>query len=123
LILGKYDRTLGKIDAIAYMIEKGDRILIWCDALCILDLRQKNYQIKPMSTYNEVLSQVQSLTSDEQLRLLEELAVLVRRKVTSDERHRLRELQGVSKDKWQGFLPKRVDALEFQRSLRQEWGE
>ena len=52
-----------------------------------------------MSTYNEVLSQVQSLTSDEQLRLLEELAVLVRRKVTSDERHRLRELQGVSKDK------------------------
>ena len=73
MILGKYDRTLGKIDAIAYMIEKGDRILIWCDALCILDLRQKNYQIKPMSTYNEVLSQVQSLTSDEQLRLLEEI--------------------------------------------------
>ena len=76
-----------------------------------------------MSTYNEVLSQVQSLTSDEQLRLLEELAVLVRRKVTSEDRHRLRELQGVSKDKWRGFLPKRVDALEFQRSLRQEWVE
>ncbi len=76
-----------------------------------------------MSTYSEVLSQVQSLTSDEQLRLLEELAALVRQKVISEDRHRLRELQGVSKDKWQGFLPKRVDALEFQRSLRQEWGE
>ena len=89
----------------------------------ILDLGQKNYQIKSMSTYNEVLSQVQNLTSDEQLRLLEELAALVRRKVISEDRHRLRDLQGVSKDKWQGFLPKRVDALEFQRSLRQEWGE
>jgi dihydroneopterin aldolase len=76
-----------------------------------------------MSTYNEVLSQVQSLTSDEQLRLLEELAALVRRQVTSEYQCRFRELQGVSKDKWRGFLPKRVDALEFQRSLRQEWGE
>ena len=89
----------------------------------ILDLGYKNYQIKSMSTYNEVLSQVQSLTSDEQLRLLEELAALVRRQVTSEYQCRLRELQGVSKDKWRGFLPKRVDALEFQRSLRQEWGE
>jgi len=76
-----------------------------------------------MSTYNEVLSQVQSLTSDEQLRLLEELAALVRRKVISEHLHHLPEIQRVSKDKWRGFLPKRVDALEFQRSLRQEWGE
>ncbi len=76
-----------------------------------------------MSTYNEVFSQVQSLTSDEQLRLLEELAVLVRRRVTSEHQRRLRESQGVGLDKWRGFLPKRVDALEFQRSLRREWGE
>lgn len=76
-----------------------------------------------MSTYNEVLSQVQNLTPDEQLRLLEELAALVRQKVTSEHQHRLQEMPGVSKDKWRGFLPKRVDALEFQNSLRQEWGE
>lgn len=75
-----------------------------------------------MSTYNEVLSQVQSLTSDEQLRLLEELAALVRQKVTSDQCH-LNKLPEASKDKWRGFLPKRVEALEFQKSLRQEWGE
>jgi hypothetical protein len=92
-------------------------------ALCILDLGQKNYQIQSMSTYNEVLSQIHSLTSDEQLRLLEELAALVRQKVTSEHQRRLPEIQRVSKDKWRGFLPKRVDALEFQRSLRQEWGE
>ncbi|NES00444.1 MAG: hypothetical protein F6J86_42785 [Symploca sp. SIO1B1] len=76
-----------------------------------------------MSIYNEVLSQVQSLSSDEQLQLLEELAVLVRQKVTSENQHRLQEMAGLSKDKWRGFLPKRVDALEFQKSLRQEWGE
>lgn len=76
-----------------------------------------------MSTYNEILSQVQSLTSDEQLRLLEELAALVRQKVTSEHQRRLLQSPGVNKDKWRGFLPKRVDALEFQRSLRQEWGE
>ncbi len=90
---------------------------------CILNLGQKNYQIKSMSTYNEVLSQVQSLSSDEQLRLLEELAALVRQKVTSEHEHRLQKMQGIGVDKWRGFLPKRVDALEFQRSLRQEWGE
>ncbi|MEW6494159.1 MAG: hypothetical protein AB1589_16845 [Cyanobacteriota bacterium] len=76
-----------------------------------------------MSTYNEVLSQVQSLTSDEQLRLLEELAALVRRKVMSEHQPRILEIQRVSKDKWRGFLPKRVDALDFQKSIRQEWGE
>ncbi len=37
-----------------------------------------------MSTYNEVFSQVQHLTSDEQLRLLAELAALVRQKITSE---------------------------------------
>lgn len=76
-----------------------------------------------MSTYNEVLSQVQSLTSNEQLRLLEELAALVRRRVTSEQQPRLGELQGVGKDKWRGFLPERVDALAFQLELRQEWDE
>jgi hypothetical protein len=88
-----------------------------------LNLGQENYHSEFMSTYNEVLTQVQSLTSDEQLRLLEELAALVRQKVTSEHQRRLQEPQGVSQDKWRGFLPKRVDALEFQRSLRQEWGE
>ena len=76
-----------------------------------------------MSSYNQVLSQIQSLTSDEQLQLLEELAALVRQKITSEHQRHLLQLQGVSKDKWRGFLPKRVDALEFQRSIRQEWGE
>lgn len=51
-----------------------------------------------MSTYNEVLSQVQSLTSDEQLRLLEELAALVRRRVTSESQFSLQETQEIGVD-------------------------
>jgi hypothetical protein len=58
-----------------------------------------------MSAYNEVLTQFQSLTSDEQLRLLEKLAALVRRKITSEHQRHLLQLQGVSKVKWWGFLP------------------
>ncbi|MCC3436735.1 hypothetical protein [Microcoleus sp. PH2017_05_CCC_O_A] len=52
-----------------------------------------------MSTYSEVLSQAQSLTPDEQQQLLEVLK------------------------RWRGFLPYRVDALEFQLQLRAEWDE
>lgn len=51
-----------------------------------------------MSTYNQVLSQVQSLTSDEQLRLLEELAALVRRRVTSESQCSLQETQEIGVD-------------------------
>ncbi len=76
-----------------------------------------------MSTYNEVLSQAQSLTPDEQLRLLEELAALVRQRVISEHQRCLGELLEVGKDKWRGFLPKRVDALPFQLELRREWEE
>lgn len=76
-----------------------------------------------MSTYHEIRRQIESLTPNEQLRLLEELAALVRQEVTSKQQRRLRELQGVGKDKWRGFLPERVDALEFQLELRREWDE
>jgi hypothetical protein len=50
-----------------------------------------------MSTYNEVFSQVQHLTSDEQLRLLAELAALVRQKITS-ELPRQEEMQEIGVD-------------------------
>ena len=76
-----------------------------------------------MFMYNEILNQVENLTSDEQLRLLEELAALVRRQITSKNQSCQPELQKVGIDKWRGFLPERVDALEFQKELRREWNE
>ena len=63
-----------------------------------------------MSTtaYYEILSRVQRLTPADQLRLLEELAALVRRQVTTRARRSILELQGLGKEIWQG-----IDAQEY----------
>ncbi|MCL1465671.1 hypothetical protein [Argonema galeatum] len=76
-----------------------------------------------MSTYNEVLEQAQTLTPDEQERLLEDLAMLVRQRVVTQAQKISQKSPGLDLDRWRGFLPKRVDALEFQLKLRQEWDE
>lgn len=76
-----------------------------------------------MSTYNEILEQAQTLTPDEQDRLLEELAMLVRQRVATQSQNSSKKLPGLDLDRWRGFLPKRVDALEFQLQLREEWDE
>lgn len=61
-----------------------------------------------MSTYNQVLSQVESLTPDEQLRLIEELTALVRSRVTPQSQHSILELEGLGKEIWNG-----IDAQEY----------
>jgi len=66
-----------------------------------------------MSTYNEILEQAQTLTPDEQDRLLEDLAMLVRQRVATQSQNSRKKLPGLDLDRWRGFLPKRVDALEF----------
>jgi hypothetical protein len=50
---------------------------------CYNDNQPKNLNIKPMSTYSEVLSQAQNLTLEEQQQLLEVLSALVRDRVTT----------------------------------------
>ena len=71
-----------------------------------------------MSTtaYYEVLSRVQRLTPADQLRLLEELAALVRRQVTTRARRSILELQGLGKEIWQG-----IDAQEYIDQERASW--
>lgn len=71
-----------------------------------------------MSTtaYYEVLSRVQRLTPADQLRLLEELAALVRRQVTTRARRSILELQGLGKEIWQG-----IDAQEYVDRERTSW--
>lgn len=76
-----------------------------------------------MSSYTEVLSQAQSLTPDEQERLLEELASLMRQRRISSAKSHLENLPSKSVERWFGFLSTRLDALEFERQLRQEWDE
>jgi hypothetical protein len=71
-----------------------------------------------MSTtaYYEVLSRIQRLTPADQLRLLEELAALVRRQVTSRAQRSILELQGLGKEIWQD-----IDAQEYVDRERASW--
>ena len=76
-----------------------------------------------MSTYSEVLSQAQSLTLEEQQQLLEVLSALMRDRVTAHIHGSSERLPKKNLKRWRGFLPYRVDALEFQLQLRAEWDD
>jgi len=71
-----------------------------------------------MSTtvYYEVLGRVQQLAPGEQLRLLEELAALVRRRIAARTRRSILELQGLGKEIWRG-----IDAQEYVDQERASW--
>ena len=73
---------------------------------------------KHMSTaaYYEVLNRVQRLTAADQLRLLEELAALVRRQVTPKPRQSILDLQGLGKEIWLG-----MDAQDYVDRERASW--
>jgi hypothetical protein len=69
-----------------------------------------------MTPYQEVRQQAGNLTPDEQLRLLEELASLVRCRVTPKPKRSIMELEGLGKEIWQG-----VDAQEYVDRERALW--
>ena len=68
-------------------------------------------------TYREVLNQAQHLTTEEQLRLLEELAALIRRQgVMRSKKHSIMELKGLGKEIWEG-----VDVEKYIDEERNSW--
>ncbi|MBW4593687.1 MAG: hypothetical protein KME46_12425 [Brasilonema angustatum HA4187-MV1] len=69
-----------------------------------------------MATYQEIRRQVENLTPDEQLRLLEELAALVRRRITPKHKRSIMELEGLGKEIWQD-----IDAQEYVNRERDSW--
>ena len=71
-----------------------------------------------MSTiaYYEVLDRAQRLAPADQLRLLEELAALVRHQITAQKRRSILELEGLGKEIWQD-----VDAQEYIDRERASW--
>lgn len=71
---------------------------------------------KIMTTYHELLLQVENLTADEQLRLLEEIASLVRRRISGKPKRSIMELEGLGKEIWQG-----IDAQEYVDRERASW--
>jgi len=71
-----------------------------------------------MSTivYDDVLDRAQRLTPADQLRLLEELAALIRHQVTARKRRSILELEGLGKEIWCG-----MDAQEYVDRERASW--
>jgi len=66
--------------------------------------------------YDKVLTQVQLLTVDEQLLLLEELARIVRGRVSIEHKHSLSELEGLGKEVWEG-----IDVEKYIEEERNSW--
>ncbi len=69
-----------------------------------------------MATYQEIRHQVENLTPDEQLRLLEELAVMVRRRMSIKLQRSIMELEGLGKEIWLG-----LNAQEYVNQERDTW--
>ena len=79
------------------------------------ELRARRERMSTVAYY-EVLGRVQRLTAADQRRLLEELAALVRRQVTTRPQHSILELQGLGKEIWWN-----VDAQEYVDQERASW--
>ena len=69
-----------------------------------------------MATYQDIRRQVEDLTSDEQLQLLEELAAMVRRRMIEKPKRSILELEGLGKEIWHG-----LDAQEYVHQERASW--
>jgi hypothetical protein len=69
-----------------------------------------------MATYQDIRRQVKNLTPDEQLRLLSELAGIVRHRVIVKPKRSIMELEGLGKETWQG-----LDAQEYVNQERASW--
>jgi hypothetical protein len=69
-----------------------------------------------MATYQEIRNQVQTLTPDEQLCLLAELAEMVRGGVRLKPKRSIMELEGLGKEIWQG-----LDAQDYVNQERDSW--
>ncbi|WP_414575189.1 hypothetical protein [Anabaena sp. CCY 9402-a] len=71
-----------------------------------------------MSSYQEVLQQAQTLTPEEQIRLIEDLSSLIRQQVTmiSKPKGSILELRGLGKEIWNA-----VDAQEYVNQERNLW--
>ena len=70
----------------------------------------------PVSPYEDVLTRIQRLSQDEQLRLLAELALLVRRPAPSPKPHSILELRGLGKEMWAS-----VDVQRYLDEERDSW--
>ncbi len=57
----------------------------------------------PEANYNQVISEIKTLNLSDQLRLLEEMATLIRKKTRKTKPRRILELKGKGKKIWKGL--------------------
>ncbi len=57
----------------------------------------------PEANYNQVISEIKALNLSDQLRLLEEMATLIRKKTSGPGSRSILELKGKGKDIWKGL--------------------
>lgn len=67
-------------------------------------------------SYNRVISEIKELSMTDQLRLLEEMIGLIRRKTTSNHSRSILELRGKGKQIWQG-----IDVQKYIDEERSSW--
>jgi hypothetical protein len=67
-------------------------------------------------TYESALQMAESLSLDEQRRLIEELAAHAGEGATSEPQHSIMELRGLGKEIWEG-----IDAQEYVNRERASW--
>lgn len=70
----------------------------------------------PGSDYNQVISEIKSLNLSEQLRLLEEMAMMIRKKTSESKPRSILELQGKGKDIW-----KEINVKAYIDKERSSW--
>lgn len=75
-----------------------------------------------MSTYvynevlNDVINQVEHLSSDEQIQLLEDLGAIIRQRIVQQPKHNVLEFRGMASEYW-----KDVDVENFINEERNSW--
>ena len=69
-----------------------------------------------MLTYQDIIHQVGTLTANEQLRLLEDLAAIIRTRMRLSTQRSIMELEGLGKEVWQ-----KIDAQEYINQERDSW--
>lgn len=72
-----------------------------------------------MSTYayRQLLDQVQHLTPDEKIQLMQDVLASLRHQVTQQPLHNVMEFKGLDKDIWQG-----IDVKKYIDEERDSWG-
>lgn len=70
----------------------------------------------PEANYNHVVSEIKTLNLSDQLRLLEQMAVIIRQKTNTGRTRSILELKGKGKDIWKG-----VDVKTYLDEERSSW--